>query len=343
MKMPMDWERIKCMSSNPQFPVSGWDIQHPENMYPTYPPVAPKLAEPLPYHRLARTYPAYRWWKPIIVGLIALGFYLALMVLLTLGMVFATLATSTVGVPIEDSLDALAAMDMSDPLTFAFSMLALVLMIPALFWATRIMNVQKLGTLTSVRGTMRWGWLGTCMLVALGVLALNFAVSFLFDASQGIPFEPDFSTPRMWTLILLTLLLVPFQATAEEYVFRGYFMQLLGGWVRHPAFAILLPIPFFVMGHDYDIYGQLDVGLFALAAGWLTWRTGGLEAAIGLHVVNNSVIFLLGAIGLVDVNASEGSLGSLVVSALTTALFAYLIVRLANRKNIQRRSAALPL
>lgn len=331
------------MSNYPHYPVPPGGIQHPGNMPPVYVPVEQPTAEPLPYHRLARTYPAYRWWKPVMVGLIAVGFYLALMVLLMLGLVFAMFASSAPGAPIDESFAALDILDMGDPLTFAFSMLSLILMIPALFWATRIMNVQKLGTLTSVRGTMRWGWLGTCMLVALGVLLLSFGVSFAFDASQGIPFEPDFTAPNMWTLILLTLMLVPFQAAAEEYVFRGYFMQLLGGWVRHPAFAILLPIPFFVLGHDYDIYGQLDVGLFALAAGWLAWRTGGLEAAIGLHVVNNSVIFVMGAIGLVDVNATDGNLGSLLVSAFTTSIFVFVIVKLANQKKIERLSPALPL
>jgi hypothetical protein len=61
----------------------------------------------------------------------------------------------------------------------------------------------------------------------------------------------------------------------------------IGRWLRHPAFAILLPVPLFVLGHGYDLLGQIGVGLFAVAAGWLTWRTGGLEAAIALHVVNN--------------------------------------------------------
>jgi hypothetical protein len=36
-------------------------------------------------------------------------------------------------------------------------------------------------------------------------------------------------------------------------------------------------VPLFVLGHGYDLLGQIGVGLFAVAAGWLTWRTGGLE------------------------------------------------------------------
>ncbi len=82
-------------------------------------------------------------------------------------------------------------------------------------------------------------------------------------------------------------------------------MQLVGSWLRHPAFAILLPVPLFVLGHGYDVWGAASVGLFAVVAAWLTWRTGGLEAAISLHIVNNLLIFLLGSVAVVDANATS--------------------------------------
>lgn len=273
-----------------------------------------------------------------MVGLIALGLYLGASMITVMIFMFAVIDDPA----LEQKLDEMAlspdTIDMSDPGIFAFMMISLILMLPAILIATRIMNVQKVGTLTSVTGKMRWGWLGKCMLVALAILTLNFALSFGLDTANGIPFEPDFAAPNMWLLLSLTVLLVPFQATAEEYIFRGYLMQLLGGWLRHPAFAILIPVPFFMAGHMYDIYGQLDVGFFAIAAGYLAWRTGGLEAAIALHVVNNSVIFALGSVGLVDVSASESNLPSLIASIITTLIFVAVVVWLANKNNIERRS-----
>ena len=335
------------MSSYPQFPVPPGGVPHPGNMQPVYTPVEPPPAEPLPYHRLARTYPVYRWWKPVMVGLIALGLYLGMMFVAMLVFVFATIADPAMGSTLDESMMSLETIevDMRDPLTFAFTMISLILMIPALLLATRMMNFQKVGMLTSVRGTMRWGWLGTCMAVAAGLLLLSFGISTVVDLALGVPSETGLVAgspgPDTWTLLLLTVLLVPFQATAEEYVFRGYLMQLIGGWLKHPAFAILLPIPLFVVGHQYDIYGQLDVALFALAAGWLAWRTGGLEASIALHVINNSVIFALGAFGLVDVNATEGNLGSLLFSAATMGLFVFVVVKLADRRKIDRLSTGI--
>ena len=311
---------------------------HPVSWAPRPPAPAPVAAEPLEYHRLARTYRAFRWWKPLMVGLIALGLYLGVMLLATIAFVVFAVGDPELESAMDAAMLAPDAIDMSIPVVFVFSMLSLILMLPAILLATRMMNVQKVGTLTSVTGTMRWRWLGVCLLVALAVLALSYGMTFILDAVSGHGLSPDFTAPDMWLMLVLTLLLVPFQATAEEFVFRGYLMQLVGGWLRHPAFAILLPIPLFVAGHAYDIYGQLDVGFFALAAGWLAWRTGGLEAAIALHVVNNSVIFALGAIGMVDVSVTESSLPSLIASMVTTLVFVVAIMWLAKRRNIQRRS-----
>ena len=35
------------------------------------------------FHRLARSAPNYRWWRPIVTGLIAVGFFLAFTIVLT--------------------------------------------------------------------------------------------------------------------------------------------------------------------------------------------------------------------------------------------------------------------
>ena len=40
---------------------------------------------------------------------------------------------------------------------------------------------------------------------------------------------------------------------------------------------------------------MVDIFLFALTVGWLTVRTGGLEAGIALHALNNLLAFLLPA------------------------------------------------
>lgn len=317
----------------------------PASYYPAPPPppAARVPAGPLPYHRLAHSWAGYRWYKPLLVGLTAIGLYVGTLFILTLVGFIAALINPIFAEQLAGAEDALYAMDMTDPLVFILSLGSIILMLPAILFATRMLGSRPTGLISSVAGALRWRWLGFCLALALGVMAVSYTVSFIIGTSQGEPFAPDFAADRMWLMIGLTLLLVPIQATAEEYVFRGYLMQAIGGWLRHPAFAIGLPIPLFVFGHDYDLYGQLDVGLFALAAGWLTWRTGGLEAAIGLHIVNNVVIFLLGSVALADVNAKEGDLPSLIASALTMGAYVWVVVHFAKRRKIARLSEPEPV
>ncbi|WP_049822745.1 CPBP family intramembrane glutamic endopeptidase [Arthrobacter sp. H41] len=294
------------------------------------------------YHRLYRSWSGYRWWKPLLTGLLGLAFYIFLIVLLFLAGIIVVLQGDE---GLASYGDRLATVDLSDPLVFAFSMVLIILMIPALALAALITGPRPIGLLSSVHARIRWGWLGRCLVAAVAVYALSFGISFLLPpafsggtAGSGLSVDD-----RTALLVGMTLLLVPFQAAAEEYVFRGYLAQTIGSWLRHPAFAILIPVPFFVLGHGYDPLGQADVAFFAVFAGWITWRTGGLEAAIAAHAVNNCLIFLLGAYGLVDVNSQEGSATALVLSVATLAAFAAVVLRLSAGLERVRTTAPAPM
>jgi membrane protease YdiL (CAAX protease family) len=283
--------------------------------------------EPLAYHRLGRASARYRWWKPLLVGLLGSVLYLVLLLVLALGAALYSLAVPELAERIGAFFDAAISLDMTDPYTFAFLLLSLIPLLPALLLATRIVGVQRVGLLSSVAGRLRWHWLLRCAMFAIVIYAAGTSASLAAAALAGETVAADVSRPELPVMLLLTLLLVPFQSAAEEYVFRGYLMQTIGGWLRHPAFAILLPIPLFVLGHDYELLGMVDIAVFAAAAGWLTWRTGGLEAAIALHVVNNVSIFGLGAIGLADPNATNVGPIDLVFSFLMIAAFVIVVER----------------
>ena len=45
------------------------------------------------------------------------------------------------------------------------------------------------------------------------------------------------------------------------------------------------------MAHGYNIIGLVGVGFMGLCAAWLTVKTGGLEAAISMHAINNVISF----------------------------------------------------
>ena len=295
------------------------------------------------YHRLARSAPGYRWWKPLVTGLIALGIFVGFTIVLVVILLASTVVFPEVG-PIITKLITTGTIDNSAPVVLAFSLSSIAVILPSVWLARLILGPRPVGLLSSIAGRLRWRWMARLILpvvIAYGASTL-FSV-FLLPVLTGESIPHGAVSSSTWIVVLVAVLLVPLQATAEEFFFRGYLAQTIGGWLKHPLFAILLPVPLFTIGHQYDVWGLIDVSVFAVVAGWLVWRTGGLEASIVAHVVNNTVIFVIGAFGLVDVNSKTGSGLGVVISALTLALYAWLVVRAAKRFGLTRvRVVTLP-
>lgn len=285
--------------------------------------------EELEYHRLFRGVTGYRWWKPLVALVLAALYYFTLS--LVFGIVMGPVLVLTSGVPFGDmtafmeSFDRLLVLDTQEPLSLVFGLGSVILMIPSVWLALLSVGIRPLGRAWSVALRVRWGLVWktaglaiACLLVTNG---LSIVVQMLFfDSPQEMAAEmPEIDfTAAMWSL-LIVLLLVPFQAAAEELVFRGFFMQVIGSWLRSPWLAILLPTVAFALAHIYDIWGMLSVGVMGLVAAWLSWRTGGLEAAISIHVVNNLIAFGIMASGLSGSTAQEAETGGSWVSILVQA------------------------
>ena len=274
----------------------------------------------LAFHRLLFARRRVGWWTPLAVGALGLAFYVVMLVVVMV--VVGILAWNDPRV--LDGIITLSenpsSFDMTDPFLLTIVLGTIVLMLPSYLLASLIVNGKRVGLISSAAGRLRWRWLLLCGVAAIVVFAVLSALSMLLPV-EAPPSTPPSENP-LWAVTLVVLLvLVPLQATAEEYVFRGYLMQAIGRWLKHPAFAILLPVPLFVLGHLYDVWGQVGVGVFAVAAGWLTWRTGGLEAAIALHVVNNLSAFLISLAGGAD--AGDTSLGPISLLSSVVVIGAY--------------------
>ena len=287
----------------------------------------------LAYHRLVFARRRRGWWTPLAVGALGLAFYIVLMVGVTLVM-FAVASRDATLFDRMIELSQNPTVGASDPVMLVVLLGTIILMLPCYQLASLIVNGARLGLISSAAGRLRWRWMLQCGLVALVLYAVAALVSLLLP-SDG---QGDGAPQPLWAVsLVLILLLVPLQSAAEEYVFRGFLAQAIGRWLRHPAFAILLPVPLFVLGHLYDVLGQLSVGLFAVAAGWLVWRTGGLEAAISLHVVNNLSGFLLSLPFGDDPTASETGWVSFVSSLVLIAGYVAIVEWLLRRRAARGR------
>lgn len=265
--------------------------------------VVPGTDTVVQYHRLARTHSSYRWWRPVLTLLVTAVAWILLLITLVLTTMVASALDPALGLRIDEAMDPSAPLDMHDPVAALLALLLLAIGLPAVLLGVRVGGWRPAGSVSSVIGRLRWALLIRCLGLAAGLhLVVNLVLSI-----TGVGTAPVAVTwgPYSGWALAVALLVVPFQAAAEEYLFRGVLMQTIGSWLRHPAWAVLLPVPLFVLGHEYGWVGQLDIVVFAVAAAWLTWRTGGLEAAIGLHIIGNCLAFGFGAIGLTDLNATD--------------------------------------
>jgi len=275
--------------------------------------------------------PRFAWWRPLLAMPLALLFALVLM----LG-VFGILWLVGQGQILRQ---ALTGNDM-DPLGFASTNLLIAAFIPGTMLATRILYGVKPGFLSSVTGSFRWVWMLRCAAITVPLYVLTFALDLLINGPQGL------IPAQQGLLVLMVLIGTPLQAAGEEYLFRGLLMQNVGAWFRHPTVALVvttaLSTTLFAAAHgSTDVWIVLDLGVTAMAACILIWRTGGIEAAVVLHAANNVVgmvgtIFVGGwAEGFVD-EKSVGKPEDLLLTLLVTGITVPLLLKAAARGGIQR-------
>ncbi|MEV6232488.1 type II CAAX endopeptidase family protein [Saccharopolyspora shandongensis] len=296
--------------------------------------VAAVDAQGVPYHLLART-AAHRWWRPLVGILLLVGLAAVfLVVTASVGMGLAVL----VGI----SLDAEGSF--SAPLwEFGFGFATIAVILPAVLLTARWSQRRPVGTVSSVEGRLRWRWLlhcgGWAVLGFAVIAAVEFALAPDWDAASW----PGW--PTFLAVLAIAVTLVPLQAAAEEYLCRGWLVQTFASWTRTPWPGALATSVLFVALHDYtEPLVFADLFIFAMAMCWLTIRTGGLEAAIALHVVNNATFAVFsGAQGVPSLDQSGSySLWDVLPTTVLTVAYTWWIDRRARRLGIATRSRPAP-
>ena len=157
------------------------------------------------------------------------------------------------------------------------------------------LNERSLKSAINGSGSFRWNRFFVSGLVWIIISALYLVVSLKAD--------PENFTLNNWSLsliplIIISLLLIPFQAAFEEILFRGYLMQGFTVLVRNRLFPLVMTSVLFALMHvlnpEVKEFGFLTMMpqylLFGLIFGIITILDDGVEAAMGAHAANN--IFL---------------------------------------------------
>lgn len=169
--------------------------------------------------------------------------------------------------------------------------------VPTAVLVTRFVQDVGAGWVVSVVGRVRWRWLFVCLGLAAIAIAVTFVVSLALPEQGGADVEGSINavTGQWVAFALILVFLIPLQAAGEEFAFRGYLTQTVGGVFRGrlgTSLALLVPATVFALAHGAQTLPVfLDRLAFGLVAGALVIVTGGLEAGIAMHVVNNWVSF----------------------------------------------------
>lgn len=309
----------------------GWpagDGYAPAPILPA-PRPSPLPAVPVRYPQLLRGQ-SFRWWRPLVaIGLFAAGYAIVLAItLVSLVVIDATGGNSQAVLT-----------DIGSPVGFGFTVFSLIVLIPISIFAIRIAYRTPVGFVASVVGRFRLRWALRCALLVLPIWVVLMVIGYLSGDFTSGPH-------RSWLiLMIMVVLFIPFQAAGEEFAFRGFVQQVFGSWFGNRWLALVIPgiisIPLFAAAHG-SFNGWIFADLSVSAAAWvyLAWRTGGLEAGVAVHMVNNCVLMLTSlALGGFEAGfvsgETTGSWTGLLTSALTTGLAVVVISWQARRSGIQ--------
>lgn len=211
------------------------------------------IVVPMPFHRLAATRPPWLTLAEVVL-VVALAVLLQVVALQAAG-----------GFPLDDAL-------------------LISTTLPAPFIAAWLTKRNPL-TLLSVDQRIRWA----VALRAVAAAIVVYGTAAVIAAARGrlIAFDTHSLAFRA---VVLTAAVVLAQSAAEEVIFRALLPQAVGRWAESAWVAYGVPAVLFLPLHVSAGWGFVDIAVFAACACWLTWFTGGIEAATALHAAGNLLV-----------------------------------------------------
>jgi membrane protease YdiL (CAAX protease family) len=162
----------------------------------------------------------------------------------------------------------------------------------------RPLNGRSFFQVVNGGNSFRWNRFLISGLVWTIVSAIYLVVSIKVDDTNFIINNKSLS---LIPLIIISVLLIPFQAAFEEILFRGYLMQGFAVLVKSRWFPLLMTSILFALMHilnpevkDFGFWTMMpQYLLFGLIFGVITVLDDGIEAALGAHAANNVFLCIL--------------------------------------------------
>lgn len=172
-----------------------------------------------------------------------------------------------------------------------------VLLISAIFLIKKLHN-RSFSEIVNGRKKIRWNrfWVGVFI---WGTISL---IYIMYDyISNPTNFKLQFNLMSFIPLFFISFILIPWQTTCEEFMFRGYLAQGIGAWTRSRWLAIIIPALLFGLLHfanpevkEFGFWVTMPQYIgFGLLFGLISVLDDGIELAMGMHAINNILASLV--------------------------------------------------
>lgn len=182
-------------------------------------------------------------------------------------------------------------------MTLFLLLISFVFALIGIYFVVRYLHNQTMLSVTTSRPKIDW----SRVFFSFFLWAVFTIITTLFFYwSNPENFTVNFKPVPFAILVVIGVVLMPFQTSTEEYVFRGYLMQGFANLSGNKWFPLLMTSVIFglmhisnpevaKMGNIIMIY-YIGTGLFL---GIITLMDEGMELALGFHAANNLVSALL--------------------------------------------------
>ena len=177
-----------------------------------------------------------------------------------------------------------------------------------LYIGVRYIHERKFISLINTDSKFSWRRILKGGGIWFGILTLGLIITLLLNPTN---LNVTFNSQPFITLLIISLIVFPIQASFEELFFRGYLMQGIGLTSKYPIVPLITTSIIFALLHfpnGGNALTSVDIVIQALIIGLtlgiITLGENRLETAMGVHIANNIFVALI-------VNTPNGGLGNI--------------------------------
>lgn len=228
-------------------------------------------------------------------------------------LVFIVAATNTIGaIPLfisiaknPDAINEFAAnpSDLSplglDPnVALIFMLFPFIIGLIAFIILVKPLNQRSLLKVINGTSTFRWNRFFISAFVWIIISAIYLFANLKLDPSN---FSLNSVSETLIPLVIISVLLIPFQTAFEEVIFRGYLMQGFAVLAKNRWIPLVMTSLLFALIHgpnpevkEFGFFTMMPQYLFfGLIFGIITILDDGIEASMGAHAANNAFLCIM--------------------------------------------------